>query len=107
MTEYQWHQLACPACGETTRAPWPRVSSGTYGPRVQATVALCTGAYRLSKRMTQQMMEDVFGVPMSAGTISLLEQITTAAVAAPVEEARTYVHAQEVAHLDQTRWCLR
>jgi transposase len=105
VTEYQWHQLACSACGETTRAPWPAgVASGTYGPRVQATVALCTGAYRLSKRMTQQMMEDVFGVPMSVGTISLLEQATTAAVAAPVEEARTYVHAQEVAHLDETRW---
>ena len=105
VTEYQWHQLACPACGEATRAPWPAGgSSGTYGPRVQATVALCTGAYRLSKRMTQQMMEDVFGVPMSVGTISLLEQTTTAAVAAPVEEARTYVHAQAVAHLDATSW---
>jgi transposase len=105
VTEYQWHQLACPACGETTRAPWPAgVPSGTYGPRVQATVALCTGAYRLSKRTTQQAMEEVFGVPMSVGTISHLEQATTAAVAAPVDEARTYVHAQEVAHLDETRW---
>src|SRR5882724_7669221 len=55
VTEYQWHQLACPSCGATTRAPWPAgVPSGTYGPRVQATVALYTGAYRLSKRATQQ-----------------------------------------------------
>src|SRR5215472_12128889 len=23
VTEYQWHQLVCAACGETTRAPWP------------------------------------------------------------------------------------
>src|SRR5262249_121534 len=23
VTEYQWHQLACPACGATTRASWP------------------------------------------------------------------------------------
>ena len=106
VTEYQWHQLACPACGETTRASWPAgVPSGTYGPRVQATVALCTGAYRLSKRTTQQVMEEVFGVPMSVGTISHLEQATTAAVAAPVEEARTYVHEQAVAHLDETSWC--
>ena len=30
---------------------------------------------------------EVFGVPMSVGTISHLEQATTAAVAAPVEEA--------------------
>jgi transposase len=105
VTEYQWHQLTCPSCGATTRAPWPAgVPRGTYGPRVQATVALCTGAYRLSKRTTQQAMEEVFGVPMSVGTISSLEQITTEAVAAPVEEARTYVQAQEVAHLDETSW---
>ena len=105
LTEYQWHQLVCPACGATTRAPWPvGVPSGTYGPRVQATVALCTGAYRLSKRTTQQAMAEVFGVPMSVGTISPLEQATTEAVAAPVEEARTYVQAQEVAHLDETSW---
>src|SRR5215211_6038406 len=105
VTEYQWHQLACPSCGATTRAPWPAgVPSGTYGPRVQATVALCTGAYRLSKRTTQQMMDEVFGVPLSVGTISPLEQATTAAVAAPIEQARTSVHEQAVAHLDETSW---
>jgi hypothetical protein len=48
------------------------------------------------------MMDDVFGVPLSVGTISPLEQVTTAAVAAPVEEARTFVHEQGVAHLDET-----
>jgi transposase len=105
VTEYQWHQLVCAACGEVSRAPWPKgVPSGTYGPRVQATVALYTGSYRLSKRTTQQMMDEVFGVPMSVGTISPLEQATTAAVAVPVEEARSYVHEQAVAHLDETSW---
>jgi transposase len=105
ITEYHWHQLTCSECGETTRAPWPDgVPSGTYGPRIQATVALCTGAYRLSKRTTQQAMDEVFGVPMSVGTISQLEQATTAAIATPVEEARTYVHEQAVAYLDETSW---
>jgi transposase len=56
----------------------------------------------LSKRTTQQVMDEVFGVPMSVGTISQLEHATTAAVAAPVEEARMYVHEQAVAHLDET-----
>src|SRR5205814_2067888 len=39
VTEYQWHQLVCATCGTVTRAPWPAgVPSGTYGPRVHATV---------------------------------------------------------------------
>ncbi len=105
ITEYQWHQLLCPACGETTRTPWPvGIASGTYGPRVHATVALCTGAYRLSKRTTQHVMDDVFGVSMSVGTISQSEQATTAVVAEPVEEARAFVHEQAVVHLDETSW---
>jgi len=58
----------------------------------------------LSKRTTQQALEAVFGVPMRVGTISSLEPTTTEAVAAPGEEARTYVQAQEVAHLDETSW---
>jgi transposase len=105
ITAYQWHQLVCPACGMTIRAPWPvGVPSGTDGPRVQATVALCTGAYRLSKRTTQQAMDDLFGVPLSVGTISQLDQTTTKVLGAPVQEARDYVATQTVAHMDETSW---
>jgi transposase len=105
VTEYQWHQLVCRACGETTRAPWPQgVPSGTYGPRVHATVALCSGSYRLSKRITVQAMEDLFGVPMSVGTISQSEKTTTEMVAEPVEAACAYIEDQGVAHLDETSW---
>jgi transposase len=49
-------------------------------------------------------MDEVFGVPMRVGTISQLERATTAAVAAPVEAAHSYVHEQAVAHLDETSW---
>ena len=105
ITEYQWHQLPCPECGKTTRVPWPDgVPSGTYGPRIHATVALCTGSYRLSKRTTGQVMDDLCGVPMSVGTISQSEKATTEVVAEPVEEARAYVQEQVVAHLDETSW---
>jgi Transposase IS66 family len=58
----------------------------------------------LSKRTTQQALEEMCGVPMRVGTISPLEPATTAVVAAPVEEARTYVQKQAVAHLDETSW---
>jgi transposase len=105
VSEYQWHQLVCPACGETTRAPWPPgVPSGTYGPRVHATVALFSGSYRMSKRTLVQAMADLFRVPMSVGTVSQSEKTTTEVLASPVEEARAYVPEQPVAHLDETSW---
>ncbi len=41
VTEYQLHQLVCPACGAATRAELPLgVPTGGFGPRLQATIAL-------------------------------------------------------------------
>lgn len=105
VTEYQLHQLVCPACGDTTRAAWPDgVPTGAYGPRVHAITALCTGAYHLSKRTTQQLLADLFGVTMSVGTLSTLEAATAQAVAAPVEEARASVQEQACVSMDETGW---
>jgi transposase len=105
VTEYQLHRLLCPACGVPTRADVPvGVPTGDFGPRVQALVALCTGAYHLSKRTTQDVMADLFGLPLSLGTITNLEQATAQALVVPVAEARAAVRAQPVAHLDETGW---
>jgi transposase len=105
ITEYRRHRLVCPVCGEATRAEMPAgIPTGGCGPRVQAIVALCTGAYHLSKRPTQSVLEDLFGLPMSLGTVANLEQATVQAVAAPVAEARACVQAQTTAYLDETGW---
>jgi transposase len=105
ITEYQLHRLVCPACGAATRAEVPAgVPRGAFGPRVQAITALCTGAYHLSKRTTQELLEDLFGVSMGLGTVANLEHATVQAVAEPVAEARAYVQTQPAAHLDETGW---
>ncbi len=105
VTEYQLHQLRCPACGDLTRAAWPQgVATLAYGPRVQAMTALCTGAYRLSKRLTQGLLADMFGLPMSLGTIANLEQAMAHTLAAPVAQARAYVQEQPTLSLDETGW---
>src|SRR5918992_1125377 len=105
VTEYQLHQLRCPACGTVTRAALPAgVPTGGFGPRVQAITALCTGAYHLSKRTAQQVMADLFGLPLSVGTIANLEQAIVQAIAQPVAEARAYVQQQPAAYLDETGW---
>ena len=47
-------------------------------------------------------MDDVFGVPMSVGTISQSEKATTEVGAEPVEAARADVQEHAVAYLDAT-----
>ena len=105
VTEYQLHQLGCPACGAGTRADLPAgVSTGSFGPRVQAITALCTGAYHLSRRTTPQVMAALLGLPLSVGTIAHLEQATVQALAEPVTEARSYVQKHPAVYLDETGW---
>lgn len=45
VTEHRLHGLACPACRTTTRATLPpEVPRGAFGPRLQGTVAVLSGA---------------------------------------------------------------
>lgn len=105
VTEYQLQALVCPACDEATRAELaPGVPTGGVGPRLQATTALCTGAYHLSKRTTQELLAALCGVEVGLGTIAHLEQATTQAVADPVAEARAYGQRQPTASVDETGW---
>jgi hypothetical protein len=56
-------------------------------------VALCTGGYRMSKRMVASFCREVLGIELSLGEICQLEQTVTNAVAPAVEEAAVYVQS--------------
>jgi len=104
-TEYQRHCLVCSKCGEATEADWPEdLPSRSFGPRLQAWIAACVGLYRLSKRQTQQLLQDCFGIDISLGAIADLEQATSQALADPVAAAQEYVQQQGAVHVDETGW---
>lgn len=104
ITEHQLFSGEC-ECGLTTTATLPDdVPRGAFGPRLQAVVAACTGVYRLSKRTTEGLMADLFGVPMALGSITACEQAMSETLAAPVAEAHTYVQSQPVVYADETGW---
>jgi transposase len=104
VAEYQLHRLLCPKCGLSTCAELPEgVPSGGQGPRLQAALALMTGAYRLSKRMVETFCADVFSIPICAGQVCALETETAAAIEPAVKELRDYVRSLP-ANVDETRW---
>jgi transposase len=105
ITEYQWHTLTCARCGVATPAPRPPgVPAGAFGPRLTATVAVCTGVYHLSKRTAAGLLADLFGVDLAVGSVTACEQAASAAVATPVVQAVRHVRQQPVIHVDETGW---
>lgn len=103
--EYQLHALVCPDCGISTRATLPvGVPTGQFGPRLQSMVSLCSGDYRMSKRATEHLVEDFFSVPIALGSVTNLEQATSEAIAAPVEEVGQAITKEPVVHADETGW---
>jgi len=103
--EYQLHTLICGGCGTSTRAAIPDgVPTGQFGPRLQAMVSLSSGDYQLSKRKIENMLEDFFGVEIALGTVANLEQATSEAIAAPVEEVAQAIQKEPIVHADETGW---
>jgi transposase len=101
--EYRLHQLSCDACGHLTRASLPPgVSPSGYGERLSAIVALLSGPYRQSYRQVCALMDDLFGVSLSRGSVGRLRDEMSAALSAPVAAAKDYVQAQPVLHSDET-----
>ena len=104
VTEYQLHRLPCVRCGITTCGTLPPgVPPSGYGPRLVSLVALCSGAYRLSKRLVASFCTEVLGVPIALGEVCQVEQTVATALDPPVQAARTYVQTQ-AANVDETTW---
>ena len=105
VTEYRRHALTCPVCQHETQADWPAdMPTGSFGPRLQATVGYLTGRLGVSQRDVEEVMDTLFHTDVSLGSVPALEQAVSAALAQPVEQVQTYVHAQPAVNADETSW---
>ena len=105
VTEHRLHNQVCDCCGHATEAALPAIMPrGAFGPRLRAIIALCAGRYRLSKRVTQELLSDVLGVQLALGSVCNAERQVSQALAAPVEEVREFVRHQPAVHADETGW---
>ena len=103
--EYQLHRRSCPRCKTITQAMLPDgVPKGQFGPRLQAMVAVSSAAYRMSKRIIEEMFSDFFGVNLCLGTICNLEHSTSQALAKPYAEAATHIRNERAVSADETSW---
>jgi len=105
VTEHRGHTRTCPCCGTRTHAAIPAdVRAHVVGPRLSAAITYLSGARHDSKRGVEEVVETLFGVPVSLGTIAAAEREVSAALADAHAAAVTAVQAAAVKHVDETGW---
>jgi transposase len=103
VVEYQLHRLICPCCHTSTCGTLPPEVQGHFGPRLEATLALLAGQYRLGLRPVVALAADLWGLGISPGMVSKLRSHTAEALLLPWVDVAAYVRTQNV-NIDETTW---
>jgi len=103
VTEHQLIEREC-GCGHRTRGTAPRGAEAPvqYGPRIAAVIVYLYAGQFLSKNRTALALSELFGIPLSSGTVAAL---TARAAGRPdgfPEQVRQGIAASDVAGFDET-----
>lgn len=109
VSEHRTHSLACPNCGQWTKATLPAELGGKhFGPRLTAFAVRLVSTFRLSRRKLGDFLGELLDVePPSLGTTQRFCDEASAALLDPYREARRAVRRSAVAYVDETGWTLR
>jgi transposase len=102
--EYQCPKVACPCCGEATRAPLPAEAQGDFGTELMALVAFLTIVCRMPRRVVELFLEQGLGITMSLGSAQKCWEQTSEAVAEPCTELERQLKHEPVLNSDETGW---
>ena len=103
VTEHQVIEREC-SCGHRTRAAAPAGAEGPvqHGPRIATVIVYLYAGQFLSKQRTAQALTELFGIPLSSGTVAGITTRAAARLGGFLEHARGQIAAAEVAGFDET-----
>jgi len=105
--EYELLRLRCPCCGKPRLADLPAgVSWSAFAARLEAHIAMLAGVYRLSRRQVREVVENVFGIPISLGAVDAAIMRMSQVLKDPWEKLRAYIQQAALVHADETTWRL-
>jgi transposase len=103
-TKYNAYERRCPACGTVNRGVFPESVSGTqqYGPRLRAYMVMLLQYGMLRMKRLKIIMEALFGIRISEGTIAATVQDCAKRLEKPMEVIKEAVKRSVVVHFDET-----
>lgn len=104
ITEHRIEEKLCPCCGCTNRAVFPDTIRGPvqYGERVQALAAYFSHQHFIPVDRLCQIFEDVFSMPISAGTCSNVDDKLFRNLESFESTLKAYLLAARVLHFDES-----
>jgi transposase len=103
VTEHQLIEREC-GCGHRTKGTAPPGAEAPvqYGPRIAAIIVYLYAGQFLSKQRTAQALAELFGIPLSSGTVAGLTARAAGRLGSFLERVRADIAASEVAGFDET-----
>jgi len=103
VTEHQLIERQC-GCGHRTKGAAPPGAEAPvqYGPRTAAIIVYLHAGQFLTKQRTALALGELFGVPLSSGTVAALTARAAGRLDAFLEHVRGQIAASEVAGFDET-----
>lgn len=103
VTEHRVQRLRC-RCGKEHSGQFPASVSQPvqYGPRIKAAAVYLTQYQQLPIERTAQALADLFGIPLSAGTVQHSIAQAAHALTPAAEQLRQALRAAAVLHVDDT-----
>ena len=104
VTEHQALEKKCPCCGELNRGVFPENIRGPvqYGERVQALTAYFAHQHFIPVDRVCQIFEDVFGIAISPGSCSNIDEKLFGQLESFESSLKTYLLASRILHFDET-----
>jgi transposase len=103
VTEHQLIEREC-GCGHRTKAAAPQGAEAPvqYGPRIAAIIVYLYAGQFLSKGRTALALAELFGIPLSSGTVAALTARAAGQLGGFLEQVREQIAASGVAGFDET-----
>ncbi len=101
--EHQLMEREC-GCGHRTKGAAPQGAEAPvqYGPRIAAVIVYLYIGQFLSKQRTAQALAELFGIPLSSGTVAGITARAAGRLGRFLEHAREQIAGSEVAGFDET-----
>ncbi|MFP3024743.1 MAG: transposase, partial [Wolbachia sp.] len=103
VVEYQLEHGRCRKCGKRKSSKLPEgVTSDTFGPKVKSIIAALSGFYKNSKREVASIINDIFNLNISVGSISNSEHRVASKCKKMYEQIEQEISRSKILHIDET-----